>query len=358
MTTTLLVVEDNDGDALIIEELFSDHDIGGPMRIERCDSIAAARALLEAGFAPDCALLDLGLPDAVGTEGVEALTAVAPELPIVVLTGSNDPELAGEAFRAGAQDYLVKGPALDEEIARRTIRYSIDRSAQVRALRASRRELRDFAHRVAHDLKSPMAVVLGALELLQRSRPDGQDPAPYEMLARSGGRLVEMVDRLLEYADTAGSDEMLTTVDLDLVLEWVVQTLDSSLDDVDLEIRGPLGSVHANEVGLRHVFLNLITNSIKYAHPQRRPSVVVESECADDSILIAVRDNGIGIPPDQRSAVFTAGFRIDDTEPGTGLGLATVRRTMQLVGGAVSLEDGPDGVGSTFRLRLRSAGGS
>ncbi|WP_436792789.1 sensor histidine kinase [Actinospongicola halichondriae] len=355
MTTTVLVVEDNDGDALIIEELFSADDAGGPVHIERAASIADVHAVLAGGLEPDCALLDLGLPDAVGTEAIAALTSAAPELPIVVLTGSNDPELAGEAIRAGAQDYLVKGAGLDEEIARRAIRYAIDRASQVRALRASRRELRDFAHRVAHDLKSPMAVVLGSIDLLQRSRPDGEDAGIHEMLARSGHRLVEMVDRLLEYADTAGSDQMLATVDLDEVLEWVVQTLDTSLDDVDLEIQQPLGTVHANEVGLRHVFLNLITNSIKYAHPDRRPSIVVARKDSDDGTLVIVSDNGRGIAPEHRTSVFNAGFRLDDDVHGTGLGLATVRRSVQLVGGGVTLEDGPDGVGTTFVVRLNPA---
>lgn len=355
MTITVLIVEDNDGDALIIEELFSDDDVGGPVQMERATSIADARALLTRGLDPDCALLDLGLPDAVGIEAVGALTSLAPELPIVVLTGSNDPEQATAALRAGAQDYLVKGPDLDEEITRRAIRYAIDRSAQLHALRASRRELRDFAHRVAHDLKTPMSVVLGSLELLQQARPDDDDVI-FAMLERSSRRLVEMIDRLLEYADTAGSDEMLATVDLEAVLDWATAMLDSALDDVDLVVESPLPQVRANEVGLRHVFLNLLVNAIKYRDPARRTTITIAVERSEPGrVSVAVTDNGLGIAAQHRAFVFDAGYRVDSDEPGTGLGLATVQRTMMLIGGGVTVGSGPNHVGTTFLLDLPAA---
>lgn len=353
MTTDILLVEDNDGDAMIIEELFSDTDVGGPIRVARAGSIAETADALRDRPDPACVLLDLGLPDAIGTEAVEAVASMAPDLPIVVLTGSNDPELAKEALRAGAQDYLVKGGSLDEEVARRAIRYAIERASQLQALRASRAELRDFAHRVAHDLKSPMAVVIGSLDLLQRSRPEGEDGGMYDMLARSSQRLVEMVDRLLEYADTAGSDQMLATVELDQVLAWVVETLDSALDDVDLVVASPLPHVHANEVGLRHVFLNLVTNSIKFADPARPVRIeVAPGSDVGDLAAVTVTDNGRGIAPEHRRSVFGAGYRIDEAEAGTGLGLATVQRTISLMGGRVAIEDPPDGVGTRFVLTL------
>ena len=353
MTTEILLVEDNDGDAMIIEELFSDADVGGPIRVVRVGSIAETADALRDRPDPGCVLLDLGLPDAIGTEAVEALASMAPSLPIVVLTGSNDPELASDALRAGAQDYLVKGVSLDEEVARRAIRYAIDRASQVQALRASRAELRDFAHRVAHDLKSPMSVVIGSLDLLQRSRAEDDDSGLLDMLARSSQRLVEMVDRLLEYADTAGTDQMLATVELDQVLEWVVETLDSTLDSVDLVVESPLPRVHANEVGLRHVFLNLVTNSIKFSDAARPPRIeVAAGDPEDDHIAVTVTDNGRGIAPEHRRSVFGAGYRIDEAEPGTGLGLATVQRTISLMGGRVSIEDPPGGVGTRFRLTV------
>lgn len=361
-STTLLLVEDNDGDALILEELFRDDHIDGPVELLRAGSIAEAHALVADGADATCALLDLGLPDAVGTEAIDALVRAAPELPIVVLTGSDDPELAREALRAGAQDYLVKGDALDEEVTRRAIRYAIDRATQLRALHASRRELRDFAHRVAHDLKSPMSVVLGSLDLLQISRPDDESGDLYDMLARSSKRLVEMVDRLLEYADTAGSDTMLGPVDLGTVLDWVVETLDTALDGVTLHVDEPLPVVHGNEVGLRHVMLNLMTNAVKYAKPGRELEISISAERRadgeDEAIVVSVTDNGRGIPAEHRGSVFSAGYRIDESQPGTGLGLATVQRTMQLVGGRARLEAGPDGVGTTFRLEFRPPGDS
>lgn len=359
MTIDILLVEDNDGDALIIEELFTDTDVGGAVHVSRAGSIADAARALQEGPDPACLLLDLGLPDAVGTEAVEAMTSMAPRLPIVVLTGSNDPELASEALRAGAQDYLVKGASLDEEVARRAIRYAVDRASQLQALRASRAELRDFSHRVAHDLKSPMSVVIGSIDLLQRSRPDDADTGLYDMLARSSQRLVEMVDRLLEYADTAGTDEMLATVDLEVVLAWVTETLDTALDGVDLMVVSPLPRVHANEVGLRHVFLNLVTNSVKFADPGRPPRIEIASSPSSDDegdvAVVTVTDNGRGIAPEHRRSVFGAGYRIDEAEPGTGLGLATVQRTVGLMGGHVTIEDPPDGGGTRFRILLPRA---
>lgn len=351
---SVALVEDNDGDALIIEELFDDRDPGGAIELTRATSISELDAVLADGLRPDCVLLDLGLPDAAGTQAVEAVARRAPDLPIVVLTGSNDPDLARDALRAGAQDYLVKGAALDEEVARRAIRYAIERAGQLRALRASRRELRDFAHRVAHDLKSPLSVVIGLLDLLrQQEAPDEQVAGLYEMAARSSQRLVEMVDRLLEYADTAGSDSMLAPVGLDTIVEWVRETLGATLDDVTLEIDGLLPKVHANEVGLRHVFLNLISNSIQYAHPERAAEIVIRVvDESTERVVIAVSDNGRGIPDEHRPSIFDAGYRVADDEHGTGLGLATVRRTVELVGGSVAVDDGPSGVGTTFHLTL------
>jgi len=119
---TILLVEDDEGDALIVRENLG---LAAPdIHVERVATLAAALDLLPDGIA--CALLDLGLPDTTGLEGVRKLRERAPNLAVVVLTGRDDEQLGIEALGAGAQDYLVKGQ-VEPEVLARAIRYAIER---------------------------------------------------------------------------------------------------------------------------------------------------------------------------------------------------------------------------------------
>jgi len=117
----ILLVEDDDGDALLIEELL--HEAGGGVVLARARLLADARKLI-----PDaaCVLLDLGLPDSQGLEGLRCLLLQEPDAAIVVLTGLADEYLGEEAVRAGAQDYLVKGDVTGK-LLHRVIRYAMER---------------------------------------------------------------------------------------------------------------------------------------------------------------------------------------------------------------------------------------
>jgi serine phosphatase RsbU (regulator of sigma subunit)/DNA-binding response OmpR family regulator/anti-sigma regulatory factor (Ser/Thr protein kinase) len=117
----VLLIEDRPADAELIEAT-----IGGPgWSVEHCADLAEGRARLAARH-PDCVLLDLRLPDAAGLQALFTVLDVAPDVPIVILSGDDDEELALEAVHTGAQDYLVKGRA-GPELLRRTIRYAIER---------------------------------------------------------------------------------------------------------------------------------------------------------------------------------------------------------------------------------------
>jgi len=118
-TVRVLLIEDDPGDALLVRELLE----GEPFDISWVQSLAQARAVAPAGF--DCALLDLGLPDAYGLEPLHALLEHA-DMAIVVLTGGDDRASGSDALRLGAQDYLLKG-SVSVETLTRSIRYAIDR---------------------------------------------------------------------------------------------------------------------------------------------------------------------------------------------------------------------------------------
>ena len=117
----VLLIEDDDGDALLVQELLL--EASAPVALNRVRSITEAKPLLGAAA---CVLLDLGLPDAHQLQGVHWLQENVPQVAVVVLTGLADEHLGAEAVRAGAQDYLVKGQ-VDGSLLKRVIRYAVER---------------------------------------------------------------------------------------------------------------------------------------------------------------------------------------------------------------------------------------
>jgi serine phosphatase RsbU (regulator of sigma subunit) len=126
----VLLVEDDDGDALLVEELLL--EVGAAVIVQRARSLTQARALLADAA---CVLLDLGLPDSQGLNGLRQLLQADPEAAIVVLTGEADEYLGERAVRAGAQDYLVKGEVAGHMLDR-VIRYAVERRRAEEAQRA------------------------------------------------------------------------------------------------------------------------------------------------------------------------------------------------------------------------------
>src|SRR5580700_1403629 len=121
---TLLLVEDDAGDYLLVEELLADSGIRATLLWAR--SLAEAKEMLRRDGAPDCILLDLNLSDARGLEVVSALLAAAPAVPVVVLTGLAEEKAGLAAVAAGAQDYLIKGQSAPDVFSR-AIRYAAQR---------------------------------------------------------------------------------------------------------------------------------------------------------------------------------------------------------------------------------------
>ena len=117
----ILLIEDDDGDALLVEELL--HEAGAGVVVQRARLLAGARNLIKDAA---CVLLDLGLPDSQGLNGLRWLLQWQPDATVVVLTGLHDEHLGEEAVRAGAQDYVVKGDVTGE-LLHRVIRYAMQR---------------------------------------------------------------------------------------------------------------------------------------------------------------------------------------------------------------------------------------
>lgn len=356
----VLLVEDNDGDALLVEEALADADAHGVVSVRRAHDLGSALEAIEEAT-PDCVLLDLGLPDVFGElEALSRLLAARPMLAIVVLTGRADHQLAAGAVALGAQDYLVKTAAPSGEALFRAIQFAAQRARSIADLRTTRDELVEFSRLVAHDLQSPLATVVGFAELLS-ANPDIDEAIRDDALQRIvdvGRRMGRMVSGMLDYAESPGSVRSL--VDLRDVVDWVEPLVAGELQAVGgrLEV-AELESVLANEPALRTVVLNLLRNAVKYRVPDRSLHVRIWTVRADGRVTLHVEDNGLGIPAGQRDDVFRPGKRLRRDEEsgvdGLGLGLSAVRRIVLQLEGEVGLRDAGSGDGTCVCVALPAA---
>ncbi|MGC1282737.1 MAG: response regulator, partial [Streptosporangiaceae bacterium] len=170
----VLLIEDDDGDALIVQELLQDVPATADaptVRVQRASSLAAAKPLLPRA---SCVLLDLGLPDATDLDGIRWLQEQVPDMAVVVLTGLANELLGAAAVRSGAQDYLVKGH-VDGTLLYRVIRYAVERKQAEKAqleLSVARVQAQENA-RLARGLLPSPVVFDPALTVATRYRPGG-----------------------------------------------------------------------------------------------------------------------------------------------------------------------------------------
>ncbi len=210
---------------------------------------------------------------------------------------------------------------------------------------------------VSHELRTPLSAILGFAELLMARDYEKAERDEYlGTIHQQAGRLSSLISDFLDIQRLEHSDEELRmgTVELGGVLEQQVEffSRQSEQHPVVLEAEGDL-VVEGDEDHLRRAIANLITNAIKYS-PEGGP-VVVEAARRNGDVVVAVRDEGIGIPADAQRRVFDRFYRVDTARTrkigGTGLGLALVREIARAHGGDVGVES-VEGHGSRFWLKV------
>ncbi len=232
----------------------------------------------------------------------------------------------------------------------------VDRLAdKTRALERMNAELEQFAHVVAHDLREPLRMVTCFTQLLS-DHYDGQlDERAQRYISHASGaarRMGELLAGLLEYShlDRLEATEM---VPLDRVVDAVISDYSVTLAEEQASIsRDPLPAVYANEAAVRLVFQNLIENALKY-RGDAAPEVHVSAKQASDHWEFTVQDNGIGIEKEYHDRIFGMFQRLWEREryPGTGAGLAIVKKVVERCGGRIWVESEP-GEGAGFHFTM------
>lgn len=220
------------------------------------------------------------------------------------------------------------------------------------------RELEAFAYSVSHDLRAPLRHLAGYAELLQKSASSDLDEKSARYVAtilESAKRMGELIDDLLSFSRTSRVEIKKARVSLDGLVNEVVNELRRETGGRDVVWRiGALPDVYGDRSMLRLVFVNLISNAIKFT--RRRQQAVIEVGCADGETketAIFVRDNGVGFDMKYVNKLFGVFQRLHRTEEfeGTGIGLAHVQRIIYRHGGRVWAEGAPD-KGAAFYLTL------
>lgn len=274
------------------------------------------------------------------------------ERPIRILTLLQTVE---SALRARRRQYEVRD--FQETLERRVA----ERTAQ---LETSLREMDTFSYTIAHDLRAPLRHLSRFAEALDLECRDAlsADGAEYLRSIRSGAAWMDaLVQDILRYSRLTRVEVSIGPIDLGAVVSQVLAGMESELRDRKATVSTdlPPGPVLADPVLLRQALTNLVSNAVKFVSPGVAPAVRIRKEQRGPRVRIWVEDNGIGIAARHQGRVFEIFERLypSDQYPGTGIGLAIVRRVVERQGGQVGVES-EENRGSRFWIELPGAGAS
>ena len=363
---TVLLVEDDTADVRLMTRSLGAAQ--GQWKVDWVDRLAAALERLAAGGV-DIVLVDLQLPDSRGLDTLMALTARAPQLPVVVLTSESDAALGTDALRSGAQDHLIKGSA-DGELMERVLDYAIERKRTSDALVEAHKleSLGLLAGGIAHDFNNLLGAILGQTGLALSKLPP--QSAAHDNLQKAMNAAERAADRARQMLAYAGRGAVrVGALQLNDVIDDHVRLLQSALPG-NVVLKTSLGQglprVEGDAGQLQQVLVNLILNGVDAIGGADGTVSVTTSACTLDGVerrawqrpgmpalapgpyvRLEVKDTGRGIEPAVMGRIFEPFF--STRQAGRGLGLATVLGIVKGHRGAIRARS-EVGQGATFEL--------
>ncbi|MEH2260427.1 hybrid sensor histidine kinase/response regulator [Nostoc sp.] len=386
LTIHILLVEDSASDAYLLRRMFLnlDQEQWQMLHVERLsEAIEASRensastlnnsqieSRKQRRF--DLVLLDLGLPDSIGLDTLKEFRAEVPDIPVVVLTGVDDEDLALQALAEGAQDYLVKDQITIQRLVR-AIRYAIERSEilnqlceseeRTRQALAKEQELNElksnFVAMVSHEFRTPMTTIRTAVDILEYNSnklTDVRRTKYFERIQNAINQMLNLLDEILflsqtEVAKLEYKPTLLNLENFCSELTDIFQLNAGSKHSIIFTFQGESVQAQMDEDLLNCILTNLISNAIKYSY--ENDTIWFDLICKDCLAIFQIRDRGMGIPLKDQTHLFQTFYRASNVGviQGTGLGLTIVKKCVELHGGHIQLES-EQGIGTTVIVTL------
>lgn len=389
----ILVIDDDEIDRMAVRRSLI--KAGFHVHIVEAENCSEAIAYLqETAF--DCAFLDYRLPDQDGLSLVQHVRQLGIRIPLVVLTGQGDEEIAVDLMKAGASDYLVKSRVSSDNLARvlrnamRVYQAELEADLANQRLRESnelllhknqeleiqRQQIQvqniklieasrlksQFLATMSHELRTPLNAIIGFSQLLLRANKSDLTSQQKDMIERifhNGRHLLALLNEILDFSKVEAGRLSLhpQPMDIGAVVQATVEELRSLAQEKQLllttQISVGRAIVFNDPTRLRQIVVNLLSNAIKFTD---RGSITVSvASSSPETIQIAVEDTGIGIPHDHLGHIFEAFRQVDQSRtrkhPGTGLGLAITDSLVRMMNGSIHVHS-QLGQGSTFVVDL------
>ncbi len=305
----------------------------------------------------DLIILDIMMPGISGLEVLRRLrkTYSVADLPIIIATARDQSEDIVTALELGANDYITKPLDFPVALAR------IQTQLEVKQLS----ELKDeFIRMASHDLKNPLAIVLGLVRIIEKRVPPGQvmTSDAHELLSKITKRALEMQGIIEDFLDFhALQDGRLSLVKVRTNLNEIAQEVVESNRDyanakgihLSLNMDAELPHANADADRVMQVVRNLISNALKFSPHGSAATVTTRSE--DSHVVLEVSDTGPGLTTEDLDKVFTKYARLSNKPTGgeksSGLGLAICKQMIDLHGGEIGVRNNPE-KGSSFWFKL------
>ncbi len=224
-------------------------------------------------------------------------------------------------------------------------------------LEAANQELEGFTYSVSHDLRAPLRHISGFASIIQEDYGEKLPPQAgthFQRIVQAAAHMGRLIDDLLNLARVSRKELARQPTDLDAIVKAAMADVEREAAGREIEWRvGPLPQVSCDPGLARQVFVNLLSNSVKYSRPRAKPVIEVGQQNVNGDAALFVRDNGVGFDMKYAHKLFGVFQRLHHVEDfeGTGVGLATVHRIVHKHGGRIWAEAGVD-QGATFYFTL------